>query len=174
MNQELWTRYLRGAADRWIDGVRLQARRCSNATNEATSFDSNFFDSNFLVVAVTRLREVACVVRDRIREDRIRDAIALFDDEHPELRDVRDYQEHILHPELIGSAMYFARGELSRLRADGGVDVLVDPDSIVESAERLYRAINNVLPEVSGPATAWVIRPAKKRRAWRAKRTHTS
>lgn len=141
-----------------MDGVRLQAGRCADRDEDV------FFDSNFLVVSIMRLREVARMTRDRLRETRVEAALRQFDDRHPELRDVRDYQEHILDPELIGSAMYFAGGELVRLRADGGVEILVDPEGLAAGVEQLYRTFCEVLGPLPEPADTWVIRPPNKQR----------
>src|SRR5262245_33135699 len=117
--------YLRAAAERWIEGVRLQAQRCAGARE-----GDLFFDSNFLVVSVKRLCEVARMARDRLGESRLREPLERFDAAHPEFGDVRDYQEHILDPELIGSAVYVAGGALFRLCPDGRAVTIVDPEAL--------------------------------------------
>jgi hypothetical protein len=156
MNQSEKRGYYRGAADRWIDGVRLQVDRCNDSRN-----GESFFDSNFLVVAVARLREVARMAKDRAGAD-LDDALSRFDTKHSEFRDVRDFQEHILNPELLGTSMYFGRGDLVRLHPSGRAETLIDPEVLMEDAQELYEAICEALGPAAVPQQGWSIRPPKK------------
>lgn len=158
--------YYRSAADRRIDGVRLQFQRC---TKERQA-EILFFESNFLVVAVARLREVAWKARKDLGKVEISTALDRFDEAHPEFRDVRNYQEHILDPALIGTSMYFAGGALVRLRGDFGSETLIDPVRLAEDAEALHRSICNVLGPPPPPKN-WVVRPLDRRRRSLRKRT---
>jgi hypothetical protein len=156
MNESEKRGYYRGAADRWIEGVRLQVERCNDSPN-----GESFFDSNFLVVAVARLREVARMAKDRARAD-LADALSRFDLKHSEFRDVRDFQEHILNPELLGTSMYFGHGDLVRLHPSGRAETLIDPAVLMEDAEELYEAICEALGPPIVPQRGWSIRPPKK------------
>ena len=150
--------YYRGAADRWIEGVRLQVERCNDCRN-----GESFFDSNFLVVAVARLREVAHMAKDRAEAD-LEDALSRFDSKHSEFQDVRNFQEHILNPELLGTSMYLRRGDLVRLHASGRAETLIDPAVLMEHSQELYEAICEALGPPAVPTQGWSIRPPKKNR----------
>lgn len=158
MNADERRQYYRAAADRWIEGARLQTQRCLDAKSGDT-----FFDSNFLVVAVVRLREIARMAGKRLRGVDLAGALGRFDAAHPELRDVRDYQEHILAPALIGTSMYSSGGALVRLCGDGRVETLVDPPQLLEDAERLHTAICDVLGQLPHPGGTFVVRPPDKK-----------
>jgi hypothetical protein len=140
----------------WIEGVRLQVERCNDSRN-----GESFFDSNFLIVAVARLREVAHMAKDRVEAD-LEGALSRFDSKHSEFRDVRNFQEHILDPELLGTSMYFGRGDLVRLHASGRAETLIDPELLMEDAQELYEAICEALGPPAAPKQSWSIRPPKK------------
>lgn len=91
-------------------------------------------------------------------------ALDRFDEAHPEFRNVRDFQEHILNPALIGTSMYFAGGALVRLCSDGRTETLIDPALLAEDAEALHRSVCDVLGPLPPVRNDWAIGPADKRR----------
>jgi hypothetical protein len=68
---------------------------------------------DFFVVAVKRLRAVACPSRDRLLDSGpIREAIERFDRSWPDLLGARNYSEHILGPggSLPGGDVWYFHG----------------------------------------------------------------
>jgi hypothetical protein len=161
-------RYYAGAAAFWLDAARRQSLRCQETL-------AWMGDAHFFVVAVYRLREVARQSWQRLGLEDLADALSRFDAAHPELINVRDYQEHILDPhETIGSCVHLHGGRLDRLNANFSTTTLIDPERLLEDAERLYDAIKTALDPLPEREERWVVRPPKPRGRSRFPRSERS
>lgn len=143
--------YYLAAATFWLGAMRTQVERCTVPQGKGLfgpEVDRHRADMDFFVVAVKRVREVACQARDRLPDsDPIREMIEQFDQRWPDLLGARNYSEHILGPGGSapgGNAWYFTdsivgmgpRGEPRYV-----VDIRDTPGSVVE----LYDALRDFL-----------------------------
>jgi hypothetical protein len=136
-------RYYRGAADFWREAARLQQNRCLQNHNDSTRARA---DLSFYVVAVQRLREVARMVNQRLKIEAAEQALAQFDNEWPEIKRVRNHEEHILGPSLDAPVgITYFRHCIADLQSDGNVVYIVDVERTSKAVERLYSALCELL-----------------------------
>jgi hypothetical protein len=105
-------------------------------------------DMDFFVVAVKRLREVACQARDRLPDSgAIREAIERFDRRWPDLLSARNYSEHFLGPSgsvPAGNVWYFTDSIVGQ-GPRGESRYVVDTRDTPRSAEELFEALCDFL-----------------------------
>ena len=148
--------YYLAAATFWLGAVRLQRDRCTVPRGKALigpEADAHRVDMDFFVVAVNRLRAVACQARDRLPDSgAIREAIERFDQRWPDLLGARNYSEHILGPggSIPGGNVWYFTDSIVGPGPRGEPRYVVDIRDTPHSAEKLFDALSDFL----GPEAA--------------------
>lgn len=134
-----WAR-LRGAAEFWAEGCRLQADRLDPKNTTQDSLKNARHDLNFYVVAATCLQNVARRVAKRGLPD-VQAALDAFTDRWPRFRELRNLEEYS-DGTIEGASLvaYFHR-QVSDLRPDGSVIDLVDVEEMQPQIERVSRTV---------------------------------
>jgi hypothetical protein len=149
--------YYLAAATFWLRAVHLQRGRCTIPSDQGlfgAEADAHRADMDFFVVAVKRLREVACKARDRLPDSGpIRDAIDRFDRRWPDLLGARDYSEHILGPggSTPGGNVWYFTDSIVGTGSRGEPLYVVDIRDTPRSAEELYEALRDFLGPEAAP-----------------------
>jgi hypothetical protein len=143
--------YYLAAATFWLGAMQLQRDRCTVPRDKGLfglEVDAHRADMDFFVVAVKRLREVACQARDRLPDSgAIRGAIERFDRRWPDLVSARNYSEHILGPSgsIPGGNVWYFTDSIVGPGPRGEPRYVVDIRDTPRSAEELFEALRDFL-----------------------------
>lgn len=150
--------YYLAAATFWLGAIHLQRDRCTVPEGKGlfgAEVDTHRADMDFYVVAVKRLREVACKARDRLPDSSaVKAAIERFDRRWPDLLRARNYSEHIRGPggSVPGGNVWYFSDSIIDPGPRGETRYVVDIRDTTPSAEELFEALRDFLgPEALLP-----------------------
>jgi hypothetical protein len=103
-------------------------------------------DLNFYVVAVQRLREVARMTREKLQIQAAADALDLFDQRWPRLKELRNLEEHVIGPTMNQPAgIWYFQEFVADLQNGGKVNYIVHVIDMEPDVEQLYHALCGLL-----------------------------